>query len=39
LCREVVTHNASDNGPMIAVNDALACAVSAHTLSWQWRLA
>jgi GNAT superfamily N-acetyltransferase len=38
-CREVVTHNASDNGPMIAVNDALGCTVPAHTLSWQRRLA
>jgi GNAT superfamily N-acetyltransferase len=36
--RFVVTYNAADNDPMIAVNDALGCVVTADGLTWQKQL-
>jgi GNAT superfamily N-acetyltransferase len=36
--RNVVTHNADDNAPMIAVNEALGCVVVADNLTWEKRI-
>jgi GNAT superfamily N-acetyltransferase len=36
--RRVITYNALDNAPMIAVNEALGAVVSGHEVAWQRRL-
>jgi len=34
----VMTFNAEENGPMVAVNEALGCTIRARELNWQKRL-